>query len=104
MNYDVIITDDAETDLERFIQYLLFEKQSIQAATNLLDDFEETIAMLSVVAGSLKLCENDRLKIHGYRRINFMKHNYFMLYRIRDNQAIVDALFHNLQDYENKMQ
>ena len=30
--------DDAENDLNEFLEYLLFEKQSEQAAKNLLDD------------------------------------------------------------------
>ena len=55
------------------------------------------------VAGSLKLCENPRLRMHGYRRINFLNHRYFMMYRIVENIVFVDNIFHELQDYENKM-
>ena len=103
MEYKVFITSDAEQDLDAFIQYLLFEKKSGQAASNVLDDFEATKKCLSTVAGSLKLCENPKLKELGYRRINFMSHRYFMLYRIIGNMVIVDNIFHDLQDYENKM-
>ena len=38
----VVVTPDAEEDLDHFVSYLLFEKQNAQAAGNLLDDFEET--------------------------------------------------------------
>lgn len=103
MEYKVVITSDAEDDLDEFIRYLLYEKQSEQAASNVLDDFEATKAILSRVAGSLKLCDNPNLKEYGYRRINFLAHKYFMLYRIENNLAIVDNIFHELQDYENKM-
>lgn len=103
MDYKVIITSEVEQDLERFVQYLLFEKKSAQAATNVLDDFEATKESLSKVAGSLKLCDNPKLKKLGYRKINFLSHKYFMLYRIEDNCVIVDSIFHELQDYENKM-
>lgn len=103
MGYKVIVTEDAELDLDRFIKYLLFEKRSEQAARNLLDDFEATIDSLSHVAGSLKKCENSRLKEFGYRRINFLAHRYFMLYRIDDDIVYVDNIFHELQDYENRM-
>ena len=61
----------AEEDLDRFIAYLLFEKKSEQAARNLLNDFEATKTSLSNVVGSLKLCDNLKLKELGYRRINF---------------------------------
>ncbi len=103
MDYRVVITDEAEADLEAYIQYLLFEKKSEQAAKNVLDDFEATKVNLSSAADSLKLCDNPRLKELGYRRINFMSHRYFMLYRIEGNTAIVDNIFHELQDYEGKV-
>lgn len=103
MDYKVVITSDAEADLNGFIRYLLYEKQNVQAAANVLDDFEATKNSLSKVAGSLKLCENPKLKELGYRRMNFLSHRYFMLYRIVKGVAVVDNFFHELQDYENRM-
>lgn len=103
MDYKVVLMEGAEEDLDGFITYLLFEKKSEQAARNLLSDFEATKISLSNVAGSLKLCDNPKLKKLGYRRINFLSHRYFMLYRIEENTVFVDNIFHGLQDYENKM-
>ena len=103
MDYRVVITSDAESDLEEFIRYLLFEKKREQAASNVLDDFEVTKQCLSRVAGSLKLCENPRLRELGYKRINFQSHQYFMLFRVVEGMAIVDNIFHQLQDYESMM-
>ena len=42
MDYKVVVTPDAEHDLEEYVGYLLFEKKNDQAARNLLDDFEIT--------------------------------------------------------------
>lgn len=103
MDYKVVVTVDAEDDLDNFIKYLLHEKKSTQAAKNVLDDFETTKESLKYVAGSLKLCDNPRLNQLGYRRINFLNHRYFMLYRIVDNVVFIDNIFHDLQDYENKI-
>ena len=103
MDYRVTMMEGAEEDLDRFVAYLLFEKKNEQAASNLLDDFEKTKASLSNVAGSLKLCDNPKLKELGYRRINFLSHRYFMLYRIEGNTVFIDKIFNQLQDYENKM-
>ena len=103
MDYDVAVTSEAEQDLDEFIRYLLFEIRSEQAAGNLLDDFEATKSSLSYMAGSLQYCENPELRKLGYRRMNFLSHRYFMLYRIEDNKAIVDNIFHELQDYENRI-
>ncbi|MCM1261394.1 MAG: type II toxin-antitoxin system RelE/ParE family toxin [Butyrivibrio sp.] len=103
MGYRVVVTKDAEEDLERFIEYLISEKKSTQAAENVLNDYDATIESLKHVAESLKLCDNPRLCQLKYRRINFLNHRYFMLYRIVDNVVFVDNIFHELQDYENKM-
>lgn len=103
MDYKVVVTRDAEEDLDRFIKYLIFEKENMQAVENVLNDYDATIESLKHVAGSLKLCDNPRLHRLEYRRINFLNHRYFMLYRIVDNIVFVDSIFHELQDYENKI-
>ena len=104
MAYKVVITSDAEHDLDRFLNYLINEKKNKQAAINVLNDFETTKQELAIVAGNLKLCDNTHLKTLGYRRINFKSHRYFALYRIQDENVIIDRIFHSLQDYERKMQ
>ena len=103
MDYKVVVTDEAEEDLNQFIQYLLFAKKNKQAARNVLDDFEDTVKRLKYVASSLKICDNPHLQSFGYRRINFKQHRYFMLYRIENDVVYVDDIFHELQDYENRM-
>ena len=103
MVYKVVVTIDAEEDLDRFVRHLLFEKKNEQAARNVLNDFEATKESLVYVAGSLKIAENPRLKDLEYRRINFLSHRYFMLYRIEKDTVFIDNIFHELQDYENKM-
>ena len=103
MDYKIVVTKDAEDDLDQFIKYLIFEKESMQAAQNVLNDYDATINTLKNVAGSLKLCDNPRLRQLEYRRINFLNHRYFMLYRIVDDVVYVDNIFHELQDYESKM-
>ena len=84
--YNVAVTIDAAEDLNRYIRYLLFDKDSDQAAGNVLDDFEAAIESLKSIAGRLKLCDNPRLKKLSYHRINFYSHRYFMLYRIEENK------------------
>lgn len=43
MVYKVVLTSDAEEDLNQFIRYLLYEKKSEQAASNVLEDYENKI-------------------------------------------------------------
>ncbi|MGO5161264.1 MULTISPECIES: hypothetical protein [unclassified Bilifractor] len=62
MEYKVVVTVDAEEDLNQYIRYLLMVKKSDQAAKNVLDDFEATIQSLKSVAGSLKPCRLQKRK------------------------------------------
>lgn len=103
MDYKVVVTKEAEADLEKFLEYLVVVKENRQAAKNVLDDYDVTIESLRHVAGSLKMCDNPKLRQLGYRRINFLNHRYFMLYRIMGDIVFVDSVFHELQDYESKM-
>lgn len=103
MDYEVKVTSEAEADFEEFLSYLLNVKRNSQAARHFIDDFEKTVQTLSLTAASLKLCDNPELKKSGYHRINFLTMNYFILYRMDGNIAVIDNIFHGSQDYENKM-
>ena len=90
---------------ENLLEFLIKGNRKILNSKNknLLKDFEAIKTSLSNVAGSLKLCNNTKLRKLGYRRNNFLSHRYFMLYRIENDTVYVDNIFHELQDYENIM-
>ena len=52
------------------------------------------------VAGSLKLCDDSKLRELGYHAIHLKRHNYFMLYKIIGKQVFITDIYHDLQDYE----
>ena len=101
MAYEVIITDRAKEQAEAFVQYLLFEKQSPQAASNLLDAIEETKESLSLIAGFLRYCEDPDLRAMNYKVIFFRRMRYLWFFQINDGRVEVKAMYHQLQDYEN---
>ena len=37
------------------------------------------------------------------RRINFLHHNYFLLYQLEGDTAYVTNIFHGLEDVDNKL-
>lgn len=101
MDYEVIISELAEAQLDRIVSYILSELKNEQAAVSVLDDAERTKQHLSRVAGSLKLCNHSKLRELGYRVIHFKYHQYIMAYRIDGDKAYVEGIYHDLQDYEN---
>lgn len=102
--YNVKVTPDAEKDLRAHLVYLNNEKKNPQAVRNVIDDFNETANMLSTVASSIAEPDSEKLKTRGLKRINFKRHNYFLLYYIgADDVVYITNVFHNLEDFEDKL-
>ena len=101
MDYEVILTYPAKAQFDHVINYILCEFESEQAALSVLNDAEDTKSRLAHVAGSLKLCDDPKLRALGYRTIHFRRHRYFMLYEVADDCAYILGIYHDLQDYEN---
>ena len=104
MEYDIVLSVQVQTHFREIINYLIYELQNQQAAISVADDFDETIARLSHVAGSLKLCDDSVLRAKGYRTIRFRKHKYLMVYTVDGDRAYVEGIYHDLQDYEGILQ
>lgn len=100
-SFDVIISPKALSQLNDYIDYLQYTLLNEQTSYNVWQDALETRNHLSNVADSLKLCTHPQLKKQGYHIIHFMRHRYLMLYRIEGTTVYVDAIYHQLQDYEN---
>ncbi|MBO6299936.1 MAG: type II toxin-antitoxin system RelE/ParE family toxin [Lachnospiraceae bacterium] len=101
--FQVVVTDDAKADFLRYRNYLIYVKKNSQAARNLLNDYIETRKKLEMVAESLKEPDSESLLSRGLKRINFMRHNYFLLYKVEGKRVFVTNMFHDLENYENKL-
>lgn len=102
-SYKVIVADVAKQRLREILDYLKYDLDSQQAAKSVYNDYITTRKKLEGIAGSLKLCEDPDLSVLGYHRINFRHHSYFLMYRIEDDCAYVDYIFHDLEDYKSTM-
>ncbi len=101
MDYNVILTDTAKNQFQEILDYIFFELKNVQAAYSVEQDMKETVQRLSLVAGSLKLCDDPDLRTLGYRTIHLKRHKYFMLYKIIERRAYIVGIYHDRQDYEN---
>ena len=104
MDFKVVLTNRAEIQAQKILDYIVYELKNVQAALSVEQDMKDTAARLSYMAGSLKLCDDANLRALGYRTIHFIRHKYFMIYKIVDNCAYVTGIYHDLQDYENILQ
>ncbi len=101
MAYKVIITPPAKRRLDMYIGYTANQLMNRQAAKSIRDDAKNTKERLSKSANINKLCDNPILAKYNYRKIHFGKHDFVMIYRIDGDKAIVDGMYHELQDYES---
>lgn len=68
-----------------------------------MDDFLDSKEMLSFIAGSLQEPDSEILKTRHLKRMNFIRHDYFMLFRIDGDRVTIMHIFHGLEDFENKL-
>ena len=103
MDYKVIFTENAMEDMDSIVEYLLFHLRNKQAACHFIDSIENGKFVLRNSAESFQLCLIPRLQSKGYRRLNLDKTQYFLLYRTENSIVFVDGIYHQFQDYENKI-
>ena len=97
----VVMTRRAQDHLRKFIGYIRKQFKNEQAAKAVMADAKETRNALLLVAESLSYCPDPELAALGYKTIHFKKHRYFFVFEIRCGTVIIEAVYHDLQDYEN---
>lgn len=102
MPYNVSFSDEAFDEYIGCVEYLLHNLENPQAAVSLVDDVDKGVERLRRYAGDYALCENPSLALRGIRKIQ-LKHRYKLFYHLDDNEVIIDAMLHNLQDFEARL-
>lgn len=101
MVYNVIITASAMKKLESYIRYTMYVLRNKEAAKEIRNDAKETKKVLAHMASINPVCDHPVLKQYGYRKQFLLKHKFIMIYRIDGSNAIVEGMYHELQDYES---
>ena len=106
--YQVLVAPNAKDDLDRALHYItsLYKNEAQKSAGCQTRDGRlqshtnnpVSIRWQHQRAGS----EFDRRK-KGLKRINLLRHSYFMLFMIDGEKVIITNIFHTLEDYENKL-
>ena len=99
--YNVVLTRIAKRQIIGCYLYIVYEFKDPLAADSFLEDVNNTIDLLKFMPTGLPLCEDDNLKKEGYRIIHLKRHRYKLLYRIKKNRVVIDAIYHNLQKIKN---
>lgn len=101
MQFNVEISDLANEQYDKFLDYIYHTLLNPQAAVSLIQDFDDTIGILEEQASSFGYCRSERLRRLGFHKIRFQRHKYLLVYRVKIDRVIVEGMYHELQDYEN---
>ncbi|MBQ4513257.1 MAG: type II toxin-antitoxin system RelE/ParE family toxin [Anaerolineaceae bacterium] len=101
--YKVIILSEAQRDLQKRIDYIVFVLKNKQAAKRVMLDYHQTINTLSHIAGSIRISDNELLRERNLKRLNFHKHDYYLLFKIEEDKVKVTNIFHGWEDVEEKL-
>ena len=101
MQYKVEMSDLANKQYDKFVDYIYNILMNPQAAVNLMQDFDDTIKILEGLADSLGYCNSERLRKLGFHKVHLQRHKYLLVYRIKGETVIIEGMYHELQDYEN---
>ena len=99
--FHVSSTPDASADVLRHFLYIKLHLRNPEAADSYLMDYDDTVEMLSKSAGSLRIGEAPIMRERSLRRINFLRHDYFLVYRVNGNEAEIIAVGHSDEDLNN---
>lgn len=87
MAYRLLVSKDADRDIDEIVSYIAHELKNVQAAKDFLGDVEKSYR--GVVENPLMygLCSDKRLRKEGYRKIVIKR--YVVIYRVDEIQESV---------------
>lgn len=101
MRYNVRVSELASEQYDKFLDYIYHILLNPQAAEALMQDFDEAVNVLEKQAESFGYCKSERLRRHGFRKIHLRCHKYLLVYRVKQDNVVIEGMYHELQDYEN---
>lgn len=103
MNYKLIITERAEELLDGLVRYLLYQIKNEQAAVHFLNSIEQVYSRLEENPLQFPRCRDSYLSQLGYREAVFTDMKYLVIFRIEENNVYIVGVFHELEQYRNKL-
>lgn len=103
MGYRLNITDRAEELLDQLVNYILFKFKNEPAAIQLLDGMEQLYDRLEDNPYQFADCRDSFLKSKGYKEAVVKNMDYILIFRIDGDVVYVLGVFHQLENYKDKL-
>lgn len=99
MSYRLLITNDANNDIDDIVSYIVNVLKNPIAAKNLLTKIESSFDIISTNPFAFPLCNDKRLHDDGYRKITVK--NYIVFYKVdeADDTVYIMRVIYGRRDY-----
>lgn len=97
--YVTDVTEGVRETLDNTLDYIIRESY-IEYAAAFLEDYNTTLRRLQREAGALAFHRIPYLASLGYKEIRFSKHDWYFLFTVDENIAMVKILANDKQDIE----
>lgn len=101
--YEVVVSPEAEADLDRIIRYIAADLRNPPAATALADKIEARLCELETMPGKFSFCKDAFLRAMGYRRAQVGNHQIICRIDETAKRVLIVHFYHTLQDYESNL-
>ena len=103
MAYKLNVTEHADELLDNHVYHLIYRLKNEQAAEHLLDSIVVIYDRLEVNPFQFAECRDAYLAKKGYREAVVPQMNYIIIFDVRDDVVNVVGIFHQLENYQNKL-
>lgn len=103
MIYKFNVTEHADELLDNLVYHLIYRLMNKQAARRLLDSIDVIYERLEVNPFQFAECRDVYLANKGYREAVVPHMNYIVVFDVRTDVVNVVGIFHELEDYKNKL-
>ena len=103
MAYSLIITDRTEEQLDNIVFYLLDSLGSRQGAVNFLNCVDDIYERLLDNSYQFPINNDGFLCSKGYREAIMVEMQYKMIFRVDDENVFILGIFHDRENYIDKI-
>lgn len=103
MNYKLIVSAEANNQLDNIIFYIMNKQKNPEAASEILDDILNSYEIIEKFPESFPICSDPYLAKKEYRKCILAHHDYVILYLINEDCVKISGIFHARENYMKKL-
>ena len=103
MVYKLNVTEHADELFDNLVYHLIYHLKNKQAAKHLLDCIDAIYDRLEINPFQFAECRDLCLAAKGYREAVVPQMNYIIIFDVREDRVNVVGIFHQLENYQNKL-